>query len=627
MMKSLLIANRGEIACRVIRTAQRLGIRTVAVYSDADAKALHVRMADEAVHIGPSPARESYLVGEKIIAAAKATKAQAIHPGYGFLSENADLAQAVIDAGLIWVGPKPASIRAMGLKDAAKKLMAEAGVPVTPGYLGEVQDPKRLKKEADAIGYPVLIKAVAGGGGKGMRRVDDAKGFDDALESAKREAASAFGDDRVLIEKYVPMPRHIEVQVFGDSKGNVVHLFERDCSLQRRHQKVIEEAPAPGMDAETREAVCGAAVRAAKAVNYEGAGTIEFIADASKGLRADRIWFMEMNTRLQVEHPVTEEITGQDLVEWQLRVASGEKLPKKQDELTITGHAIEARLYAEDPAKGFLPSVGRLEHFDLGEEGRIETGVEEGDAISPFYDPMIAKLIGAGDDRNVAIGSLAAILDEAEVWPVRTNAGFLFNAVLHPDFGSGKIDTNFIERHLDDLVPDPEPDDAIWRGAASVATALPEEEESLADLAGFRLNAPPHHSVALGRAGEFRTVDLDGDQPMAAVSGFRDEQRVVAFYEGQAYEFALASRDTGTTHGLHDGEIEAPMPGKVTVVDVSKGEKVAKGQRLLTLEAMKMEHALSAPFDGTVAELSAKAGAQVNEGQLLVKVDPEPSPE
>src|SRR3954454_7395581 len=428
MMKSLLIANRGEIACRVIRTARRLGIRTVAVYSDADAKALHVRMADEAVHIGPSPARDSYLRGDRIIEAAKASGADAIHPGYGFLSENADFAQAVIDAGLIWVGPKPDSIRAIGLKDAAKKLMAQAGVPVTPGYLGEDQDPTGLKKEADAIGYPVLIKAVAGGGGKGMRRVDEATQFDDALDSAKREAASAFGDDRVLIEKYILSPRHIEVQVFGDSHGNVVHLFERDCSLQRRHQKVIEEAPAPGMDAETREAVCGAAVRAAQAVNYENAGTIEFIADASEGLRADRIWFMEMNTRLQVEHPVTEEITGQDLVEWQLRVASGEKLPKMQDELSINGHAIEARLYAEDPAKGFLPSVGRLEHLAIdgltaqaefyqviadggfvGSEGassvtpRLESGVEEGDGISPYYDPMIAKLVVHSHVRESAI--------------------------------------------------------------------------------------------------------------------------------------------------------------------------------------------------------------------------------
>src|SRR6478752_5330814 len=437
MLKSLLIANRGEIACRVIRTARKLGIRTVAVYSDADAKALHVRMAEEAVHIGPSPVRESYLRGEKIIDAAKASGAEAIHPGYGFLSENADFAQVVIDAGLIWVGPKPASIRAMGLKDAAKKLMAEAGVPVTPGYLGEDQNPKKLKQEAGAVGYPVLIKAVAGGGGKGMRQVDAAKDFDDALDSAKREAASAFGDDRVLIEKYVQSPRHIEVQVFGDSHGNVVHLFERDCSPQRRHQKVIEEAPAPGMDEATREAVCSAAVRAAKAVNYEGAGTIEFIADASKGLKADRIWFMEMNTRLQVEHPVTEEITGQDLVEWQLRVASGEKLPKTQNELSINGHAIEARLYAEDPAKGFLPSVGRLEHFDLGDEGRIETGVEEGDAISPFYDPMIAKLIARGDSREEALDELSDMVAGVEVWPVRTNAAFLLACLERPQFRTG----------------------------------------------------------------------------------------------------------------------------------------------------------------------------------------------
>jgi 3-methylcrotonyl-CoA carboxylase alpha subunit len=624
VIKSLLIANRGEIACRVIRTARRMGIRTVAVYSDADAKALHVRMADEAVHIGPSPARESYLVGDKIIAAAKATKAEAIHPGYGFLSENAGFAQAVIDAGLIWVGPKPDSIRAMGLKDAAKKLMAEAGVPVTPGYLGENQDPAHLKKEAGAIGYPVLIKAVAGGGGKGMRRVDAAKDFDDALESCKREAASSFGDDRVLIEKCILSPRHIEVQVFGDSHGNAVHLFERDCSLQRRHQKVIEEAPAPGMDEATREAVCGAAVRAAKAVNYEGAGTIEFIADASEGLKPDRIWFMEMNTRLQVEHPVTEEITGQDLVEWQLRVASGERLPKTQDELSINGHAIEARLYAEDPAKGFLPSVGRLEHFDLGDEGRIEAGVEEGDAISPFYDPMIAKLVARGDDRAEAIGELAAILDEVEVWPVRTNAAFLFNAVLQPDFGQGKIDTGFIETHLAELVPDAEPDEAIWRGAAAVALANDEDEKPLAELAGFRLNAAPSTRVVLRRGSEARTVSSD-DGEFAAVSGFRDDERVVVFYEGQAYEFALGSRGTGTTHGLHDGEIEAPMPGKVTAVEVAQGDKVAKGQRLLTLEAMKMEHALTAPFDGTVAELTASAGDQVREGQMLVKIAAEPS--
>jgi 3-methylcrotonyl-CoA carboxylase alpha subunit len=441
MIGSLLIANRGEIACRIIRTARRLGIRTVAVYSDADARALHVRLADEAVPIGPAAARESYLVADRIIAAAQQSGAEAIHPGYGFLSENADFAAAVQAAGLVWVGPNPDSIRAMGLKDAAKARMIAAGVPVTPGYLGDDQSPDRLQAEADAIGYPVLIKAVAGGGGKGMRQVDAAANFADALQSCRREAASSFGDDRVLIEKYILSPRHIEVQVFGDTHGNVVHLFERDCSLQRRHQKVIEEAPAPGMDDATRAAVCAAAVRAAKAVDYVGAGTIEFIADASEGLRADRIWFMEMNTRLQVEHPVTEEITGQDLVEWQLRVASGEPLPCRQDELAINGWAMEARLYAEDPAKGFLPSIGTLDAFDLGEGARIDTGVEQGATISPFYDPMIAKVIAHGPTRHAARTRLSNVLEDAVIWPVRTNAGFLVKALDHPDFIAGTVDT------------------------------------------------------------------------------------------------------------------------------------------------------------------------------------------
>jgi 3-methylcrotonyl-CoA carboxylase alpha subunit len=645
MISSLLIANRGEIACRVIRTARRLGIRTVAVYSDADAKALHVRMADEAVHIGPSPPRESYLVGDKIIAAAKATKAEAIHPGYGFLSENADFAKAVIKAGLIWVGPKPASIRAMGLKDAAKKLMAEAGVPVTPGYLGENQDPKQLKKEAGAIGYPVLIKAVAGGGGKGMRRVDAAKDFDDALDSAKREAASAFGDDRVLIEKYILSPRHIEVQVFGDAHGNVVHLFERDCSLQRRHQKVIEEAPAPGMDAETREAICGAAVRAAQAVNYESAGTIEFIADASEGLRADRIWFMEMNTRLQVEHPVTEAITGQDLVEWQLRVASGEKLPKRQDELRITGHAIEARLYAEDPAKGFLPSVGRIEHLIIPSppdiDVRVETGVAEGDEISPFYDPMIAKVVVHAADRSIAIEELAGVADGIEVWPVRTNAGFVRRALLQPDFAAGRVTTDFLARHEADLLSSPEIQDSLRMDAAVALVAreidpigttygTPRSQleymrpgEVWRQAAGFRLNGAPKYRVAFAaNSQDIQIVDLPSDWMDRFVSSETTTGGIVVFDEGEALAVRTESRGTGTTHGVHDGEIEAPMPGKVTAVEVSTGDKVTKGQRLLTLEAMKMEHALTAPFDGTVVELSAKAGAQVAEGTMLVKVEP-----
>src|SRR4051812_37034503 len=515
MIKSLLIANRGEIACRVIRTARRLGIRTVAVYSDADAKALHVRQADEAVHIGASPASESYLRGDRIIEAAKAAGAEAIHPGYGFLSENADFAEAVEAAGLVWVGPKGSSIRAMGLKDAAKALMIAAGVPVTPGYLGEDQAPERLQQEADAIGYPVLIKAVAGGGGKGMRKVNAAAEFQEMLASCKREAAASFGDDRVLIEKYIERPRHIEVQVFGDAHRNVVHLFERDCSLQRRHQKVIEEAPAPGMDAATRAAVCGAAVTAAQAVDYVGAGTVEFIADASEGLRPDRIWFMEMNTRLQVEHPVSEEITGQDLVEWQLRVASGEPLPLRQEELAITGHAIEARLYAEDPAHEFLPSTGRLDHFVLGRAIRIDTGVEEGDRISPYYDPMIAKLIARGATREEAIDRLVDTLDQVEVWPVRTNAAFLARAADDEDFRAGHLDTGFIPARIDRLVPDPAPSDAVWNLAATALFSsdfgMSEEADPWAALAGFRVNAPRDLNVALSHNGETRLVEGGGD--------------------------------------------------------------------------------------------------------------------
>ncbi|HWV61584.1 MAG TPA: biotin carboxylase N-terminal domain-containing protein, partial [Sphingopyxis sp.] len=482
MITSLLIANRGEIACRIIRTAREMGIRTVAVYSDADAKALHVREADEAVRIGPSPARESYLIGEKIIAAAKATGAEAIHPGYGFLSENAEFAQAVADAGLVWVGPKPSSITAMGLKDAAKKLMADAGVPVTPGYMGENQDPAFLAEQAAQIGYPVLIKAVAGGGGKGMRKVDAAGDFADALASCQREAAASFGNDHVLIEKYILTPRHIEVQVFGDTHGNVVHLFERDCSLQRRHQKVIEEAPAPGMNEATRAELCAAAVRAAKAVDYVGAGTIEFIADASEGLRADRIWFMEMNTRLQVEHPVTEEITGVDLVEWQLRVASGEPIPLKQDELAINGWAMEARLYAEDPAKGFLPSIGTLELFQLPEHGgRVDTGVYEGAEVSPFYDPMIAKVIAWGEDREEARELLSEMLEDSAIWPVKTNSAFLINALGHPDFVAGTVDTGLIGRDGDAMTEEPVPTAQALTNAAMAM--VPRALQS-----GFRLN-------------------------------------------------------------------------------------------------------------------------------------------
>jgi 3-methylcrotonyl-CoA carboxylase alpha subunit len=625
MIKSLLIANRGEIACRIIRTARRLGVRTVAVYSDADRHALHVREADEAVHIGPSPARGSYLVGDKILAAAKATGAEAIHPGYGFLSENADFAEAVESAGLVWVGPKAASIRSMGLKDAAKRLMDEAGVPTTPGYLGDDQAAERLHAEAERIGYPVLIKAVAGGGGKGMRRVNAAGEFQDMLASCKREAAASFGDDRVLIEKYIERPRHIEVQVFGDSHGNVVHLFERDCSLQRRHQKVIEEAPAPGLDDATRAAVCGAAVKAAQAVDYVGAGTIEFIADASEGLRPDRIWFMEMNTRLQVEHPVTEAITGQDLVEWQLRVASGEPLPLRQDQLAIRGHAVEARLYAEDPAHEFLPSTGRLDHFVLGRGLRIDTGVEEGDRISPHYDPMIAKLIASAPTREAAIDRLVQMLEGVEVWPVRTNAAFLARAADHPDFRSGDVDTGFIPARIDRLVPDPAPDQAVWNLAATAVLAsdfgTASEGDAWSALQGFRLNAAPDRRVALSHAGETRLVDAAGDPPLEGIATAQGEQ-VLVFSAGQAFALSLPGAGGGAGGGAaSDGTLLSPMPGRVIAVDVRQGDKVAKGARLLTLEAMKMEHSLVAPFDGVVAELEAREGAQVTEGTMLVRVE------
>jgi 3-methylcrotonyl-CoA carboxylase alpha subunit len=626
MIGSLLIANRGEIACRIIRTARRLGIRTVAVFSDADRHALHVREADAAVPIGPSPARESYLVGERIIAAAQQTGAEAVHPGYGFLSENADFAQAVIDAGLVWVGPRPDSIRAMGLKDAAKKLMQEAHVPVTPGYHGEDQAPERLQREADAIGYPVLIKAVAGGGGKGMRRVNAAGEFQEMLASCMREAASSFGDDRVLIEKYVEHPRHIEVQVFGDSHGNVVHLFERDCSLQRRHQKVIEEAPAPGMDEATRAAVCGAAVKAAQAVSYVGAGTVEFIADASQGLRPDRIWFMEMNTRLQVEHPVTEEITGQDLVEWQLRIASGEALPLRQEELAIAGHAIEARLYAEDPAHEFLPSTGRLDHFVLGRALRIDTGVEEGDRISPYYDPMIAKLIARGGSREEAIDRLVETLDQIEVWPVRTNAAFLARAADDADFRAGRVDTGFIPSRIDRLVPDPAPSEGIWNLAATALLAsdfgTDEEADPWASLAGFRLNAPRDLRVALSHGGETRRVEGGGDPPLEGIATVAGE-RVLVFSAGQAFAFTLPGAAGAGGGGEGEGTLVSPMPGRIISVDVRQGDKVAKGQKLVTLEAMKMEHSLVAPFDGVVAELAAKEGTQVSEGALLARVEKE----
>jgi len=659
MFKSVLVANRGEIACRVFRTAKRMGIRTIAVYSEADADALHVRQADEAVLIGPAPARESYLDGAKVLAAARQTGAEAIHPGYGFLSENADFAEAVMAAGLIWIGPPPAAIRAMGLKDAAKTLMEQAGVPVTPGYQGADQSTERLTAEAARIGYPVLIKAVAGGGGKGMKRVDRAEDFADGLASAQREGQSSFGDPRVLIETYITRPRHIEVQVFGDGHGNVVHLFERDCSLQRRHQKVIEEAPAPGMDEAARAAVTSAAVRAAQAVNYVGAGTVEFIADASDGLKPDRIWFMEMNTRLQVEHPVTEAVTGVDLVEWQFRVAAGEPLPLKQDQIALNGWAMEARLYAEDPANGFLPSIGRLEHFVLPDDIRVDTGVSEGGEVSQFYDPMIAKLIVHADTREDAAAALADAAEEVEVFPVKTNAGFLARCLRQPRFIAGDVDTGFIaaeEARLQrrpDLLLD-------LAAVACVAEALFEERPvrsddvwspwgALEDSAGFRMNAAPvarYHADVGGRhvsapAFSARTndwswrvgetgheINVRRDWPERRIEagdltlGWAEVgDQFVLFDRGEAVPVsAYRARTSAGTGAASDGALRAPMPGKIVSVSARSGETVTKGQSIVVLEAMKMEHALTAPFDGVVDSIGVAVGDQAPEGAVLATI-------
>jgi len=621
VLRSLLIANRGEIARRIMRTARRLGIRTIAVHSDVDADMPFVREADEVFCIGSAPARESYLLSSHILEAASATGAEAIHPGYGFLSENAEFAEAVLDAGLVWVGAPPAAIRAMGLKDAAKQRMIKAGVAVTPGYMGEDQSFERLKQEADKIGYPVLVKAIAGGGGKGMRRVDAAQQFSEALESCRREAVAAFGDDRVLIEKYILNPRHIEVQIFGDTYGNVVHLFERDCSLQRRHQKVIEEAPAPGMDDVTRTAICEAAVKAARAVDYVGAGTIEFIADTSEGLRADRIWFMEMNTRLQVEHPVTEMITGQDLVEWQLRVASGEPVPMQQEMLAINGRAVEARLYAENPVTGFMPSTGRLDRLRYPAGVRIDSGVEEGDEITPFYDPMIAKLIAHAPTRREAASTLAQACREVQIWPVRTNAAFLARALGHPDFIAGDIDTGFIERHLDVLLApaDPPPEEVLQ--AAANALVPRNENDPWSSLAGFRTNSDPWRQIEIEIAGENHTEkyvpDLFSNAKVVVVKG-----QNVAFHNGEAWPFGMRRARPDNGDASRGGAILSPMPGKIIAVEISEGQAVTAGQKLVVLEAMKMEQSLIAPFDGTVTLLKALPGTQVQEGALLAQLEP-----
>jgi acetyl/propionyl-CoA carboxylase alpha subunit len=625
-IRALLIANRGEIARRISRTARRMGIRVIAVYSEADAAAPHVREADAAVCIGPPSAAESYLRAAAILDAARKAGADAIHPGYGFLSENAAFAQGVIDAGLTWVGAPPSAILAMGLKDAAKRLMMAAGVPVTPGYLGEDQSPARLEAEAEAIGWPVLIKAVAGGGGKGMRAVHGRADFAEALESARREAASAFGDDKVLLEKLIPAPRHIEVQIFADSQGNVVHLFERDCSLQRRHQKVIEEAPAPGMDDATRAAITGAAIRAAKSVGYAGAGTVEFIADGSKGLRPDRIWFMEMNTRLQVEHPVTEAVTGQDLVEWQLRVAAGEALPLTQGEITVSGHAMEARLYAEDPTRGFLPSIGTLEHLRLPDFVRVDSGVEAGGAVSPYYDPMIAKLIAHAPTREAAAADLARAARSVEIWPVKTNAAFLANCASDADFVAGRIDTGFIADRIEVLTEAP---NAV--AAPEAVGALDQTNPVSADpswpwtpgrgATGFRLNAPAKTTVDLRLDGALAELGFEITEGGDFLRSDQDEMFIL-FSGGAAHALSRSGGlGAGRSGAAVDKLIRTPMPGRITRLAVAVGDKVKAGQTLVVMEAMKMEHALTAPADGQVSAVHVAEGDHAAEGFEAVVLD------
>jgi 3-methylcrotonyl-CoA carboxylase alpha subunit len=646
MFASVLIANRGEIAARIARTAKRLGLRIIAVYSEADAGAPFVRLADEAHLIGPASAAESYLNARRLIDVATATGAACIHPGYGFLAENPDFAEACANAGIAFVGPPPAAIRAMGLKDAAKALMEKAGVPVVPGYHGARQEPKFLKEKAYEIGYPVLIKAVAGGGGKGMRRVDKHAEFEAALAGAMREAKGAFGDDRMLVEKYVASPRHIEIQVFGDAHGNVIHLNERDCSLQRRHQKVIEEAPAPGMTAAMREAMGSAAVAAAKAVGYAGAGTVEFIADATKGLSRDRFWFMEMNTRLQVEHPVTEAVTGLDLVEWQFRVAAGEPLPLKQSDVALAGHAVEARLYAEDPEKGFLPSTGRLVALELpaGEGIRVDAGVAAGSEVTPYYDPMIAKVIAHGKNRGEALDRLAAALARTRVAGPRTNLAFLTALVRADGFRREQFDTGFIDRNLEALGAVPRGFDRaaaafgvaqlLAREQARIAARLDGGEASPWDATdGFQL---------AGTRGGLLPVLIDGENvnaalsygpagTMVAIDGEAAATDAEAIMAGEAVYVLRAGRQTvarlkdfeavDVEHLDAGGVVVAPMHGKVLAILVEPGAAVAKGQRVALLEAMKMEHALTAPIDGTVAEVTAIAGNQIAEGAKVMVIE------
>ena len=667
MFERILIANRGEIACRVARTARRMGVRTVAVYSDADIGALHVETCDEAYRIGPPPARESYLDGAAIIAVARRTAARAIHPGYGFLSENEGFATACAREGIVFIGPPPAAIAAMGSKSAAKKIMAAANVPLVPGYHGDDQDPQLLLREAAKIGYPVLIKATAGGGGKGMKVVERAADFAAALASAQREAKSGFGDDRVLLEKYLTAPRHIEIQVFADTHGNAVYLFERDCSVQRRHQKVLEEAPAPMMNPLHRRAMGAAAVECAKAIGYVGAGTVEFIA-ADSFVRDGAFYFMEMNTRLQVEHPVTEMITREDLVEWQLRVAAGEPLPKQQDELTLTGHAIEARIYAEDPERGFLPSIGTLAHLRMPATGgsvRVDTGVRAGDEISPYYDPMIAKLIVHGEDRPMALSRLADALSRVEIAGVATNVAFLGRVVAHDAFASGNVDTGLIARNHAALfpAPTPVPADVLLAAALAEVRALVAERAESAQASGdphspwhsvdtWWSNSTRHaisvtfadgdarHSVAVRRDRDGWRVALPDREIVARVTE-RDGRLVIATpevellatvvrLESERHVFCRGGHwklqfvDPLAQAGeieAHGGHLTAPMSGTVVAVMVKTGDKVAKGAPLMILEAMKMEHTIAAPAAGTVTAVNYGAGDRVKEGADLVDVE------
>ena len=667
MFEKILIANRGEIACRVARTARQMGVRTVAVYSDADANALHVAQCDEAHRLGPPAPRESYLKIEAILAIARASGAQAVHPGYGFLSENENFAAAVAAAGLVFIGPPPAAIRSMGSKAEAKNVMAKAGVPVLPGYHGTDQNASTLAAEARAIGYPILIKPSAGGGGKGMRVVERAADLPDALSGARREAKASFGDDRVLLEKYLARPRHIELQVFADTHGNAVHLFERDCSVQRRHQKIIEEAPAPGMTPARRARMGSAAVAAARAIGYVGAGTVEFIVPA-ESQDDGPFYFMEMNTRLQVEHPVTEMITGLDLVEWQLRVASGERLPLTQDDVSLEGHAIEVRIYAEDPDRDFLPSIGRIAHLRMppsSADVRIDTGVRAGDEITRHYDPMIAKLIVHGDDRDAALRRLTNMLAACQIVGVATNVAFLQRVATHDSFARGKVDTGLISAHRNDLLPPP-----IAPSERTLAVAALAELQRLRDYAAARASASPDrwspwgsidtwwvnsddHAIALDfaagdavvsvrllvdasrtgvavggrtldagvqRAGDELRVRLDETSFAATVVALGDERYV--FCAGAMTRLVLIDPlKHSEAEAPQGGHLMAPMSGTVVAVLVEPGQNVERGAPLMILEAMKMEHTISAPSAGKVTTINYRSGEQVAEGADLIDIE------